>query len=190
MAMVNKYSVAKPSTRGKRGFGIVEVLIAAAVLGFLYMAVMNLQSGNRDALLRIRGRDGATEVAQQIIDTLSARGIAELSDDKLVSCGTGCLTLAKTDGAGTLEPDTIKVIREWEGQPGILTNKMKVEYKAVVTVSSDADYLSSNKTQYSENASETSEKTVAHVYAKRLDVKVNWDFKNSTQSITISGVIR
>ena len=65
-----------------------------------------------------------------------------------------------------------------------------VEYKAVVTVSSDADYLSSNQTQYSENATETSEKTVAHVYAKRLDVKVNWDFKNSTQSITISGVIR
>ena len=41
-------------TRFKRGFGIVEVLIAAAVLGFLYTALLNLQSGNRDALLRIR----------------------------------------------------------------------------------------------------------------------------------------
>ena len=111
--MLDKTLYGKLRPQGKRGFGIAEVLIAAAVLGFLYMAVMNLQSGNRDALLRIRGRDGATEVAQQIIDTLSARGIAELSDDKLVSCGAGCLTLAKTGGAGALEPDTIKVIREW-----------------------------------------------------------------------------
>ena len=52
--MVNRHSVVRPCARGKRGFGIVEVLIAAAVLGFLYMAVMNLQGGNRDALLRIR----------------------------------------------------------------------------------------------------------------------------------------
>ena len=64
----------------KSGFGIVEVLIAAAVLGFLYMALLNLQSGNREALLRIRGRDGATEVAQNLIDSLGSLGIARLSD--------------------------------------------------------------------------------------------------------------
>ena len=68
-------------TRFKRGFGIVEVLIAAAVLGFLYTALLNLQSGNRDALLRIRGRDGATEVAQSLIDSLGALGVASLTDE-------------------------------------------------------------------------------------------------------------
>ena len=56
----------------KSGFGIVEVLVAAAVLGFLYVALLNLQGGNHDALLRIRGRDGATEVAQNLIDSLGA----------------------------------------------------------------------------------------------------------------------
>ena len=48
--------------KNKKGFGIVEILVAAAVLGFMYMAVLNLQGGNHDALLRIRGRDGAIEV--------------------------------------------------------------------------------------------------------------------------------
>lgn len=177
-------------SHSKCGFGIVEVLIAAAVLGFLYMAILNLQSGNRDALLRIRGRDGATEVAQNLIDSLGTLGIARLTDENLVSCGTGCLTLAKIGEDGTKIPDTIVVSRKWEGQPGIVPNTMTVEYKAVVTVSPNANYLSSNTTQYSDNASETSEQTISHVYAKRLDVKVNWRFKQSTQSITVSGVIR
>ena len=68
---------------GKRGFGIVEALVAAAVLGFMYMAILHLQEGNHDALLRIRGRDGATEVAQNLIDSLGALGVASLSDDNL-----------------------------------------------------------------------------------------------------------
>ena len=54
---------------GKKGFGIVEVLVSIAVLGFLYAALNHLQTGNRDALLRIRGRDGAIDVAQQVIDS-------------------------------------------------------------------------------------------------------------------------
>lgn len=175
--------------QAKRGFGIVEVLIAAVVLGFLYMAVLNLQSGNRDALLRIRGRDGATEVAQNLIDSLGALGIANLSDEKLIANGEGGLTLAKTV-SGESKPDTIKVTRKWEGQPGIVQNTMTVEYKAVVTVSPNADYQSNNTTQFTQNATEDSEKNISHVYAKRLDVKVSWNFKNSIQSITVSGVIR
>ena len=54
-------------TTSKRGIGIMEVMVAALVLGLLYAAVSNLQKGNREALLRIRGRDGATEVAQNVI---------------------------------------------------------------------------------------------------------------------------
>ena len=170
--------------KNKQGFGIVEVLIAAAVLGFLYMAVMNLQSGNRDALLRIRGRDGATEVAQNIIEDLGARGIAELSDDNLVGDGAGGLMLAKSNGAGGLVPDTITVTREWKGQPGIVEHTMSVNYKAVVSVSRDAEFMSKTSSMLLGTDS------IEHVYAKRLDVKVSWQFKNSTQSITVSGVIR
>ncbi len=167
--------------RRKRGIGIVEVLIAAAVLGFLYMAVLNLHNGNREALLRIRGRDGATEVAQNLIDSLGALGLASLSDDKLVDDGTGGLTLAKSNSAGAIVPDTINVSREWKGQPGILEHTMKVDYKAVVSVSSDADYMTTSSSMLS---------NAQHVYAKRIDVKVSWRFKNSEQSITVSGVVR
>ena len=156
---------------GNRGFGIVEVLIAAAVLGFLYVALLNLQGGNRDALLRIRGRDGATEVAQNIIDSLGALGVASLSD---ASVGT--------DGDGNLNPILIPNIeRVWKGQPGAIDHDMKVVYDAEVTVSPDADYIVQNSTLL---------QNTSHVYAKRLDVKVSWHFKNSVQSITVSGVIR
>ena len=181
MAKVCEHLQGKDCPRRKQGFGIVEVLIAAAVLGFLYIAVLNLQTGNREALLRIRGRDGATEVAQNVIDSLGALGLASLSDDKLTSNGAGGLTLAKSDGT---TPDTIKIKREWKGQPGIIENTMSVDYKAVVSVSPDAEYMSKATSQLLKTDS------VKHVYAKRLDVKVSWQFKNSTQSITVSGVIR
>lgn len=62
----------------KSGFGIVEILISAAVLGFLYLALLNMQVGNRDSLIRIRGRDGAVEVAQNIIDSLKTLGVASV----------------------------------------------------------------------------------------------------------------
>ena len=150
----------------KRGFGIVEVLVAAAVLGFLYMAVLNLQGSNRDALLRIRSRDGATEVAQNIIDSLGALGVARLSD-------------ASVGASGKISIPNIE--RVWKGQPGAIDHDMKVVYNAEVIVSHDADYMSNNTTML---------QSVQHVYAKRLDVKVSWRFKNSTQSITVSGVIR
>ena len=66
--------------KSKKGFGITEVLISAVVLGLLYMAVLHMQTGNREALLRIRGRDGAIEVAQQVIDSLNRIGLASIPD--------------------------------------------------------------------------------------------------------------
>ena len=160
------------STRTKRGFGIVEVLVAAVVLGFLYMAVLNLQGSNHDSLLRIRGRDGATEVAQNIIDSLGALGLANLSDSKLATGADGSV-----DYKIVLEPIT----KTWEAQPGAVTNTITVVYNAEVTVSPDADYSASAGSLLG---------TSTHVYAKRLDVKVSWRFKNTTQSITVSGVVR
>jgi hypothetical protein len=56
-----------------------------------------------------------------------------------------------------------------------------VLYDAEITVSPGDDYAVQNSTTL---------QSVKHVYAKRLDVKVSWRFKNSTQSITVSGVIR
>ncbi len=155
----------------KRGIGILEVMVAALVLGILYAAVSNLQKGNREALLRIRGRDGATEVAQNIIDSLGMLGPAYFTDANL-----------PVDEFGNLLPlDTIRVARSWEGQPGLAKSTMTVNYKVIVTVSRDEDYRATTGTFLD---------TTNHVFAKRLDVKVTWPFKNSTQSIIVTGVIR
>ncbi|MBR5411560.1 MAG: type II secretion system protein [Fibrobacter sp.] len=164
----------------KRGFGIVEVLIAAAVLGFLYVAVLNLQSGNHDALLRIRGRDGATEVAQNLIDSLGALGVGSLTDSHLSACDDDADVYCPCEPGLTL-PSKILVSRTWKGQPGVVDHDMKVEYTATVTVSPDAEYESQNSTMLN---------SATHVYAKRIDVKVCWHFKNATPSIKVSGVIR
>ena len=183
MAMVCR-KILRRLSRKKNGFGITEVLIAAAVLGFLYMAVLNLQGGNHEALLRIRGRDGATEVAKQVLDSLKSVGIASLADDHLASCGNGCLALAQKSDVGMLSPDTLRYSRIWKGQPGVIEHDMKVDYRAVVKVSPDAEFMAMN-TSYL-----LGDDSVKHVYAKRLDVTVSWKFKGADQSVTVSGVIK
>jgi len=163
----------------KHGIGIIEVLVAALVLGILYAAVSNLQKGNREALLRIRGRDGATEVAQNVIDSLSALGLAKFMDSELPH-----------DAEGNIKPlQTFTKTRTWKGQPGLAQpHTMTVTYDVVVTVSPDNDYKASTTTQLLQ--AESSSSALSHVYAKRLDVTVSWLFKNSRQSISVSGVIR
>ena len=180
MVKVCEHMQSKFVHRTKRGFGIVEVLVAAAVLGFLYMAVLNLQSGNHDALLRIRGRDGATEVAQNLIDSLGALGVGSLTDSHLSACNDEANTYCPCEPGLTL-PNKILVSRIWKGQPGVVDHDMKVEYTATVTVSPDAEYEAQNSTMLN---------SATHVYAKRIDVKVCWHFKNATPSIKVSGVIR
>ncbi len=147
---------------GKKGFGIVEVLVSIAVLGFLYAALNHLQTGNRDALLRIRGRDGAIEVAQQVIDSLKSAGVKSLSDK---------------DTAFVIP----EISRTWKGQPGIVAHDMTVKYSVAVNVFSDKDYEVLTSSKYD---------NISHIYAKRLLVTVEWPFKGSVQSINISGVVR
>lgn len=178
----------------KRGIGILEVMVAALVLGILYAAISNLQKGNREALLRIRGRDGATEVAQNIIDKLGAMGLARFTGESLAQDDDGAYWLKQINDAewqwvsssSTKKPDTLTITRTWKGQPGLVENTMTVDYKAVVKVSGDASYNASTTTQYLQITSSSS----THIYAKQVDVTVSWPFKKSMQSITVTGVIR
>lgn len=148
----------------KNGFGIAEVLVSAAVLGFMVVALNKLQNGNHDSFLRIRGRDGAVEVAQQVLDSLKALGVSSVpsksnpEQDTSFSLGT--------------------VSRQWErGLGGHAT----VVYSPTVTVSPTKSYTAENVTSY---------ETVKHIFAKQVNVKVEWNFKGSTQSIDVSGVVR
>lgn len=148
----------------RKGFGIVEVLVSAAVLGFLYLALLQLQLGNRQSLLRIRGRDGAVEVAQQVLDSLQsigASGIKSRSNPKLDTTYKG-----------------LDYERSWDrSEGGVIT----VKYSTELTVKPDSMYFSKDSSALFK---------VERTYAKNVNVKVSWPFKNSIQSISISGVVR
>ena len=151
--------------KNKKGFGITEVLISALVLGFLYLALLHMQVGNREALLRIRGRDGAIEVAQQVLDSLNRIGVASIPS-------------APTS---TTSFELRKISRSWERGSKVGGGKSTIEYAPTVTVSPTNDYLATSESNY---------ETVSHVYAKQVNVQVSWQFKGSTQSINVSSVIR
>lgn len=146
----------------KGGFGIVEVLISAAVLGFMYLALLNLQLSNRQSLIRIRGRDAAVEVAQQVLDSLQAIGVAAIP--------------CKADGDTVFDGQAYE--RSWDRGLG---GASSITYSTQLTVKPQTLYESSSKSNY---------QTSSYVYAKNVMVRVSWLFKGSTQSITISGVIR
>ena len=146
----------------RKGFGIIEVLISITVLGFLYLALMNLQLGNRQTLIRIRGRDGAVEVTQQLLDSLQSVGAA-LLPSKL-----------KKD----VTFDGPVYVRSW----GRGNDSTSVEYFTQVTVEADTMYQSKDSSLFVSS--------IEHVYAKNVKIKVSWKFKGSMQSITTSGVVR
>lgn len=161
--------------KSKKGFGITEVLISAVVLGLLYMAILHMQTGNREALLRIRGRDGAIEVAQQVIDSLNRIGIASIPDPTSVASGDEHIK----EGNYVWEWDDIS--RSWDRGEKVGGGQSTIQYTPTVTVSPTTDYTATN---------ESNLETVSHVYAKQVNVQVSWQFKGSTQSINMSTVIR
>ena len=166
--------------KNKKGFGITEVLISAVVLGLLYMAILHMQTGNREALLRIRGRDGAIEVAQQVIDSLNRIGIASIPDPTNHAEGDE----GTIDEANNLVLELPKISRSWDRGEKVGGGKSTIEYEPVLTVSPTTDYTAKNVSYY------TGVDTIRHVYAKQVNVQVSWQFKGSTQSINMSTVIR
>ena len=92
---------------------------------------------------------------------------------------------ARYDDLTETDENRIRFIREqFDMTILLIEHDMKVDYKAVVKVSSDDEFRSAN-TSYLLGGD-----SVKHVYAKRLDVKVFWKFKGAEQSIAVSGVIK
>lgn len=146
----------------KKGFGIVEVMVSIVVLGFLFTALNHLQLGNHKTFLRIRGRDGATEVAQEVLDKLKTQGIESIPSAEDVST------------TYTLDPIT----RSWERGLG---GQVTIDYTPVITVAPTREFTAENK---------SGRGVEKHVFAKKVNVQINWTFQGSTQSVDISGVIR
>ena len=154
----------------------MEVLVAAFVLGLLYMAVLNMQTGNRETVLRIRGRDGAIEVAQQVLDSLNRIGIASIPDPGSVPNGDEHVN---EEGKYVVELDP--VTRSWDrGEKGG-GGQSSIDYTPTVTVMPTGEYSARSVSSYD---------TINHVYAKQVNVQVSWQFKGSTQSINMSTIIR
>lgn len=146
----------------KNGFGIMEVMVSILVLGFLYAALNQLQKSNDEAVHRLRCRDGAVQVAQEILDSLK-------------SVGSGAIE-SKADEDNVLELDQRS--RTWKrGLGGTIT----VDYIPTLTVLKTEDFVAQSGSNY---------RSVQHVYAKQVNVRVAWRFKGSDQSIDVSGVIR
>lgn len=145
----------------KAGFGIMEVMVSILVLGFLYAAVNSLQVTNDESVHRLRCRDGAVQVAQEIMDSLKSIGSA---------------SIVVKDGEDTLDLRT----RTWER--GLGGNSV-VKYTPIMTVDNSGGYDVQSGSDFEFGK-------IQRTVAKQVNIRVEWPFKGSVQSINVSGVIR
>lgn len=67
----------------RRGFGLVEALVAMIILALLFTGVMVMNYSNHKAALRIATRNQATNVGQRVLDSLQVLGLT------MVQAGSG-----------------------------------------------------------------------------------------------------
>jgi len=156
----------------KKGFGILEVLIAAVVLGFLIIGLNKLQLGNREVLLRVRERDAASFIAQHVLDSLGAVGINSIQVNS--SCGGTNLVFCKE-----------KYIYKYEGNSGNI--KTEMNYNVKVELLSGSEKETADRTKLTDAEPTLS---VSNIYAKSLKATVSWKHKGSDQSIQVAKVVR
>lgn len=161
--MVNLIVKYLNSKNSKAGVGITEILVASVVLGFLLVALNTYQMSNRESVIRSRSRDAAVEISQEVLDSLSAVGVAALHGDG----NTNVITLVKR--------------REWKGTPGIIETTSKMDYTVRVEISPDNAFQNREISMFD---------TTRHVYARRLDVNVQWTHKGTPFSINVMGIVR
>ncbi len=153
----------------KRGFGLIEVLVAAVVLGFLFIGLNALQKGNRESILRVRARDVANVIAQDVIDSMSALGSASVAVGEINLHRTHIFT----GSVNAKVPYSIKVV-VMDEDPDLLQ-----------VVNDETDFMKAQGAGIGNN-----ELSVRHRLSKQVDVTVNWEFKRSLQSINVSAIVR
>jgi len=166
----------------KRAFGIIEVVVASLVLGFLIVGLNILQKGNREGVLRIRARDAANFVAQHLLDSLGSIGL-----NSLVADGDG-FVYSKDD-----------YIYYFEGKPQSDKNtdaiKIPIKYNIQVQLlqNTDDSRHSIDSTYFTianrPDANTPSEKEI-NTITKGLEATISWEFKKSIQSIKMAKLVR
>jgi len=167
--------------KNKSGFGLIEVIAASVVFAFMFIGLNILQKGNREGVLRVRARDAANVVAQDIIDSISALGSTSL---KLGERKGICPTASNPNG----EQSDLCRKREFKGETGAVP----IEYAVTVDVKENKEHNVSDSTDYIRSlpSSSSNNLIVKHQTAKQVDVTVKWKFKNSDQSINVSSLVK
>jgi prepilin-type N-terminal cleavage/methylation domain-containing protein len=159
----------------QRGFGLLEVIVAAVVLGFLIVGLNTLQKGNREGVLRVRARDAASFVAQHVLDSLGATGI-------------NSITVIDPSNKLVFKDSTYKY--SFEGKPQINKNldgiKVDVKYNVEVALL----HTTGEASEATNFSIANKDADTINQYSKSLEATVTWDFKNSKQSIKMAKVVR
>jgi len=154
----------------KKGFGLMEVLVAALVLGFLVVGLNRLQLGNREGVLRVRARDAANFVAQHVLDSLGSLGINSIIAEEKTRCGGNTLVYCEPQYRYSFDNTTTGL-------------SAPIDYRVEVELLPDTEQKRTDDTTYFDA-------TIGDTYAKSLEATVSWKFKNSIQSITVAKVVR
>jgi len=166
----------------KSGFGLMEVLAAAVVLGFLIVGLTQLQKGNREAILRVRARDAANFVAQHVLDSISATGMKAITKNTM-KCGNPNQHVVYCDP---------NYVYYFEGKPQVNKKtdgiKTKTEYNVEVSIlESDETIKTSRDTTYFTTAIN---KNKTDTVSRSLEAVVSWKYKGAPQSIRMAKVVR
>jgi prepilin-type N-terminal cleavage/methylation domain-containing protein len=170
----------------KKGFGLIEVMIAAVVLGFLIVGLTRLQMGNRETILRVRDRDAANFIAQHVLDSISAGGMKALENKCDNNSSDFIVYKSKGDA-----PDDYNYEYKFEGKN---TNVIKKYYKVEVSCVKDKDDKAiASKAEYTTNLTKANDPNAGEeMISRSLEAKVSWKHGNSSspQSITIARVVK
>ena len=166
----------------KSGFGLMEVLAAAVVLGFLIVGLTQLQKGNREAILRVRARDAANFVAQHVLDSIAAIGMKAITEntancdnppDHLVYCDTNYVYYFEGKPQVDKKTDGIKTKTKYNVEVSIL------ESGETIKTSRDTTYYTT-----AINKNETD------IISRSLEATVSWKHRGALQSIKMAKVVR
>jgi len=169
----------------KKGFGLLEVIVAAVVLGFLIVGLNKLQSGNREAVLRVRARDAANFIAQHVLDSLGSVGLNSIK-----------LLESQPESYSNLVYYDADYAYTFEGNKSVI--KQDIPYKiavALIPSEDDSKFTTTDTTRFTnvnsaDQLTSSTNPPVENTFAKNLQATVSWKFKESWQSITMAKVVR
>ena len=68
------------TVKNQNGFGLLEVLVAAIILGITIIALSKFQVDNRKAMVQTKNRNEAMVIAQDFLDSLQKMGLANINN--------------------------------------------------------------------------------------------------------------